>query len=289
MTHEACFERVVEYAERGRAVARGAAEMKKLSVEKRTSGWRTEHFDEDALDGTSRIPSPSMASVAARRARTPETSKEASGLAEPAPPLMPILARAAIAAVPAARWRPSSGPAGAGGARRCTFRGSWAASGSARGVARHGKRPRVGLGVKKLAAFEREPESCGADRSESWARPVGARSRRRGRNVVQVTLEQLAQDDWGGPTRFECILCEAFDATGRTNTIGFAVYSFSTWQGNCLYLYDLFIEEPYRGSGAFSAHGPPRTQRPRRRRNAAPAERRRRRRGRGLRALPLAG
>ncbi|KAJ1444911.1 hypothetical protein M885DRAFT_626676 [Pelagophyceae sp. CCMP2097] len=104
-------------------------------------------------------------------------------------------------------------------------------------------------GVKKLAAFEREPESCGADRSESWARPVGARSRRRGRNVVQVTLEQLAQDDWGGPTRFECILCEAFDATGRTNTIGFAVYSFSTWQGNCLYLYDLFIEEPYRGAG----------------------------------------
>ncbi|KAJ1447257.1 acyl-CoA N-acyltransferase [Pelagophyceae sp. CCMP2097] len=83
--------------------------------------------------------------------------------------------------------------------------------------------------VKKLAIFEREPV-----------------------RVVEVTLDQLTKDGWGSPKRFECLLLETLDETGRANAVGFALYyfSYSTWQGTCCYLEDLFIDESCRGSGA---------------------------------------
>ena len=74
-----------------------------------------------------------------------------------------------------------------------------------------------------LALYEKEPEE-----------------------TVEVTEEELRRDGFGARPVFRCLLAEVDGAA-----IGFALffYNYSTWQGRCLYLEDLYVEESARGTG----------------------------------------
>ena len=74
-----------------------------------------------------------------------------------------------------------------------------------------------------LALYEKEPEE-----------------------TVEGTEEELRRDGFGARPVFRCLLAEVDGVA-----IGFALffYCYSTWQGRCLYLEDLYVEEAGRGSG----------------------------------------
>ena len=76
--------------------------------------------------------------------------------------------------------------------------------------------------IVELAVYEREPES------------------------VAITETDLLRDGWGAQPRFTCLVAESEGATR-----GFALYHpiYSTWQGHCLYLEDLYVQPAYRGCG----------------------------------------
>ncbi|KAJ8610826.1 hypothetical protein CTAYLR_006473 [Chrysophaeum taylorii] len=66
-------------------------------------------------------------------------------------------------------------------------------------------------------------------------------------STVEVTEANLVADGFGPNPRFHCLLAEIDNG----DAIGFAfVYpSYSTWQGLCHYLEDLFVDEKHRGRG----------------------------------------
>jgi GNAT superfamily N-acetyltransferase len=72
--------------------------------------------------------------------------------------------------------------------------------------------------VKELAEYENEPDA------------------------VFNTAENLAED------LFKRKLCEAYVAELDGQIVGFALFytSYSTWNGACLYLEDLYVQEKYR-------------------------------------------
>lgn len=78
----------------------------------------------------------------------------------------------------------------------------------------------IGL-IQELATFENEPDA------------------------VINTAEQLAID------LFDKNVCEAFVLELDSTIIGFALFytSYSTWNGACVYLEDLYIQEAHRRSG----------------------------------------
>lgn len=75
--------------------------------------------------------------------------------------------------------------------------------------------------IKGLAEYENEPDA------------------------VVNTPEELSRD------LFQLKNCEAIVAVLDERVVGFAIYytSYSTWKGPCLFLEDLFIDEPHRGKG----------------------------------------
>ena len=74
-----------------------------------------------------------------------------------------------------------------------------------------------------LALYEKEPEE-----------------------TVEVTEDELRRDGFGAQPVFRCLLAEVEGAA-----VGFALffYNYSTWQGRCIYLEDLYVEETGRGTG----------------------------------------
>ena len=74
-----------------------------------------------------------------------------------------------------------------------------------------------------LALYEKEPEE-----------------------TVEVTEDELRRDGFGAQPVFRCLLAEVDSVA-----IGFALffYNYSTWQGRCIYLEDLYVEEAARGTG----------------------------------------
>jgi GNAT superfamily N-acetyltransferase len=75
--------------------------------------------------------------------------------------------------------------------------------------------------IKGLAEYEKEPEA------------------------VINTAEQLAID------LFQDNICEAFVAESDGGIVGFALYysSYSTWNGRCVYLEDLYVLPEHRRTG----------------------------------------
>ena len=65
-------------------------------------------------------------------------------------------------------------------------------------------------------------------------------------STVEVTEEELRRDGFGARPVFRCLLAEVDGVA-----IGFALffYNYSTWQGRCIYLEDLYVEESARGTG----------------------------------------
>ena len=65
-------------------------------------------------------------------------------------------------------------------------------------------------------------------------------------STVEVTEDELRRDGFGAQPVFRCLLAEVDGAA-----IGFALffYNYSTWQGRCIYLEDLYVEESARGTG----------------------------------------
>ena len=65
-------------------------------------------------------------------------------------------------------------------------------------------------------------------------------------STVEVTEEELRRDGFGAQPVFRCLLAEVEGVA-----IGFALffYNYSTWQGRCIYLEDLYVEEAARGTG----------------------------------------
>ena len=65
-------------------------------------------------------------------------------------------------------------------------------------------------------------------------------------STVEVTEDELRRDGFGAQPVFRCLLAEVEGAA-----IGFALffYNYSTWQGRCIYLEDLYVEESARGTG----------------------------------------
>lgn len=82
--------------------------------------------------------------------------------------------------------------------------------------------------VKELAVYEKAPEA------------------------VKTSSEQFKRDGFGaGPARFHAFVVE--DRAGDSKAVaGFALYFYvySTWEGTCLYLEDLFVRPKSRGRGA---------------------------------------
>ena len=64
--------------------------------------------------------------------------------------------------------------------------------------------------------------------------------------TVEVTEDELRRDGFGAQPVFRCLLAEVDGVA-----IGFALffYNYSTWQGRCIYLEDLYVEESARGTG----------------------------------------
>ena len=64
--------------------------------------------------------------------------------------------------------------------------------------------------------------------------------------TVEVTEDELRRDGFGARPVFRCLLAEVDSVA-----IGFALffYNYSTWQGRCIYLEDLYVEESARGTG----------------------------------------
>ena len=64
--------------------------------------------------------------------------------------------------------------------------------------------------------------------------------------TVEVTEDELRRDGFGARPVFRCLLAEV-----ESVAIGFALffYNYSTWQGRCIYLEDLYVEESARGTG----------------------------------------
>lgn len=77
--------------------------------------------------------------------------------------------------------------------------------------------------IQGLAVYEKEPVS-----------------------TVEVTQADLRAHGFGSQPRFQCILAEI-----EGESAGFALLypSYSTWQGPCLYLEDLFVHDKFRGCG----------------------------------------
>ena len=65
-------------------------------------------------------------------------------------------------------------------------------------------------------------------------------------STVEVTEDELRRDGFGAQPVFRCLLAEVEGVA-----IGFALfhYCYSTWQGKCIYLEDLYVEESARGTG----------------------------------------
>ena len=65
-------------------------------------------------------------------------------------------------------------------------------------------------------------------------------------STVEVTEDELRRDGFGERPVFRCLLAEVDSVA-----IGFALffYNYSTWQGRCIYLEDLYVEESARGTG----------------------------------------
>ena len=65
-------------------------------------------------------------------------------------------------------------------------------------------------------------------------------------STVEVTEDELRRDGFGAQPVFRCLLAEVDSVA-----IGFALfhYCYSTWQGKCIYLEDLYVEESARGTG----------------------------------------
>ena len=65
-------------------------------------------------------------------------------------------------------------------------------------------------------------------------------------STVEVTEDELRRDGFGAQPVFRCLLAEVDGAA-----IGFALffYNYSTWQGRCIYLEDLYVDESARGTG----------------------------------------
>ena len=65
-------------------------------------------------------------------------------------------------------------------------------------------------------------------------------------STVEVTEDELRRDGFGAQPVFRCLLAEVEGVA-----IGFALffYNYSTWQGRCIYLEDLYVEESARGTG----------------------------------------
>jgi GNAT superfamily N-acetyltransferase len=64
--------------------------------------------------------------------------------------------------------------------------------------------------------------------------------------TVEVTEDELRRDGFGAQPVFRCLLAEV-----ESVAIGFALffYNYSTWQGRCIYLEDLYVDESARGTG----------------------------------------
>ncbi|MEQ8324839.1 MAG: GNAT family N-acetyltransferase [Vicingaceae bacterium] len=70
-----------------------------------------------------------------------------------------------------------------------------------------------------------------------------------GLNQVTVTEDELLKDGFGANPIYQCIVAEA-----GTQLSGIAVYfySYSTWNGKCLYLEDLIVSKDSRFGGVGS-------------------------------------
>jgi GNAT superfamily N-acetyltransferase len=65
-------------------------------------------------------------------------------------------------------------------------------------------------------------------------------------STVEVTEAELVRDGWGPSPLFRVVLAEVGGAA-----VGFALFfhTYSTWQGKCVYLEDLYVAEAARGAG----------------------------------------
>jgi GNAT superfamily N-acetyltransferase len=76
--------------------------------------------------------------------------------------------------------------------------------------------------IRDLAEYEREPHS------------------------VQLTEAQLLEDGFGKDRCYECLIAESGNVPAGI-ALFFPIYS--TWQGRCLHLEDLFVRPAFRGQG----------------------------------------
>ena len=80
--------------------------------------------------------------------------------------------------------------------------------------------PRVLELINELAVFEKEP------------------------NAVEVTLEMLESDGFGGIPKFTCFVIEE---NGRVEGMALVYKRYSTWKGEVLHLEDLIVSQSHRG------------------------------------------
>ena len=65
-------------------------------------------------------------------------------------------------------------------------------------------------------------------------------------DAVTVTVEKLAEDGFGNHPFFHVILAIL---EGKTVGMAFYYYSYSTWEGKCIFLEDIIVKQDYRRKG----------------------------------------
>lgn len=69
---------------------------------------------------------------------------------------------------------------------------------------------------------------------------------------LKMSLEKLQEDGFGEDKQFQCFVAECKEKdTCASKLIGYVIYfnSYSTWQGNCMHMDDIYVLPEYRNMG----------------------------------------
>ncbi|XP_034328517.2 thialysine N-epsilon-acetyltransferase isoform X1 [Magallana gigas] len=67
---------------------------------------------------------------------------------------------------------------------------------------------------------------------------------------MKISLEKFREDGFGDNTKFQCFVAEC-EENDTLRLIGYVIYfnTYSTWQGKCIHMEDIYVVPEYRSKG----------------------------------------
>uniref|UniRef100_A0A8W8IS60 N-acetyltransferase domain-containing protein n=1 Tax=Magallana gigas TaxID=29159 RepID=A0A8W8IS60_MAGGI len=67
---------------------------------------------------------------------------------------------------------------------------------------------------------------------------------------MKISLEKFREDGFGDDTKFQCFVAEC-EENDTLRLIGYVIYfnTYSTWQGKCIHMEDIYVVPEYRSKG----------------------------------------